>query len=276
MPPGNYKLTVSITGFATCEATGLRVTVGNAATVDAVLKVGAAAETVVVEAGGATELITTTATVGTTLSADSLLHLPNLGRDVSTLAVLQPGVSSTGYTAGSYMDQNTYILDGGNTSDDMAGNTIGYQTNFTGMGGTQTGGYASGVVPTPVESIEEVKVSVFNQGADFNNSTGGSIQMATKRGTNVYHGSAYGTTLRPTSEPRTPGRTTIRRSASSALYARCLKTTGAALALRSAGRLRRGSSWAGNGTSSSTTRACDSRTWGPTKDSCLRPSCAPA
>lgn len=188
---GNYKLTVAIAGFATWEATGLKVTVGGSATVDAVLKVGAAAETVVVEAGGATELVTTTATVGATLTSDALLHLPNLGRDVSTLAVLQPGVSSSGYTAGAYMDQNTYILDGGNTSDDMAGNTTGYQTNFTGTGGTQTGGYVSGVVPTPVESIEEVKVSVFNQGADFNNSTGGSVQMSTKRGTNVYHGAAY-------------------------------------------------------------------------------------
>ncbi len=191
VPSGNYKLAVKMTSFAAWESSGLRVTIGSAATVDVVLKVGAPTEVVTVEAGGAVELITTTATVGATISGDSLLHLPNLGRDVSTLAVLQPGVASSGYTAGSYMDQNTYILDGGNTTDDMAGNTTGYQTNFTGLGGTQTGGFVSGVVPTPVESIEEVKVSVFNQGADFNNSTGGSIQMATKRGANDFHGAAY-------------------------------------------------------------------------------------
>ena len=191
VPPGNYKLTVGMAGFATTEITSVKASVGTPATVDAVLKVGAAAETVVVEAGGATELITTTASVGTTISSDALQYLPNLGRDVSTLAVLQPGVTSSGYTGGAYMDQNTYILDGGNTTDDMAGNTTGYQTNFTGTGGTQTGGYVSGVVPTPVESIEEVKVSVFNQGADFNNSAGGSVQMTTKRGTNAVHGAAY-------------------------------------------------------------------------------------
>ena len=74
----------------------------------------------------------------------------------------------------------------------VAGNTIGYQTNFTGTGGSQTSGYASGVVPTPVESVEEVRVSVFGQGADFNNSSGAAVQMVTKRGTNQYHGSAYG------------------------------------------------------------------------------------
>jgi hypothetical protein len=191
VPSGNYKLTVTMTGFAAWESTGLRATIGSAATVDAVLKVGAPTEVVTVEAGGATELVTSSAAIGATISADSLMHLPNLGRDVSTLAILQPGVASSGYTAGSYMDQNTYILDGGNTSDDMAGNTTGYQTNFTGLGGTQTGGFTSGVVPTPVESIEEVRVSVFNQGADSNNASGGSIQMATKRGTNEFHGAAY-------------------------------------------------------------------------------------
>src|SRR5262249_61055557 len=85
-----------------------------------------------------------------------------------------------------------FTLDGGNNSDDMAGNNTSYVTNFTGMGGTQTGGSPSGVMPTPVESIEEFKVSTFNQTADFSGSIGGQIQMVTKRGTNTYHGSAYG------------------------------------------------------------------------------------
>jgi Carboxypeptidase regulatory-like domain len=191
VPSGNYKVKVTMPGFATSESSGWKATVGSALNIDVSLKIGSHTETVVVEAGGIAELVTTSAAVGSTISGNSLLHLPNFGRDVSTLAVLQPGVASSGYTAGSYMDQNTYILDGGNTSDDMAGNTTGYQTNFTGLGGTQTGGFVSGVVPTPVESIEEVRVSVFNQGADFNNSTGGSIQMVTKRGTNDFHGAAY-------------------------------------------------------------------------------------
>ena len=101
-----------------------------------------------------------------------------------------------GNVAGAVSDQNTYMLDGGNISDDMAGNTTGYNTNFTGFGGTQTSGVPSGVVPTPVESIEEVKVSTFGQTADFNNSSGGQIQMATKRGSNQFHGSGYWILLR--------------------------------------------------------------------------------
>jgi hypothetical protein len=107
------------------------------------------------------------------------------------LAVLQPGVTLGGYTAGAYEDQNTFMLDGGNASDDMSGEANRYGTNFTGLGGTQQGAVPSGVVPTPVESIEEFKVSTFRQTADFNNSLGSEVQMVTKRGTTEWHGSAY-------------------------------------------------------------------------------------
>ena len=48
-----------------------------------------------------------------------------------------------------------------------------------------------GAVPTPMESIEEFKVTTANQTADFNGSSGSQIQMVTKRGTNQWHGSAY-------------------------------------------------------------------------------------
>src|SRR5665811_1450405 len=135
---------------------------------------------------------TTNATVGNTLTSASLMLLPNMGRDVSTLAVLQPGTTPGGMTAGAFSDQNVFSLDGGNNSDDMAGNNTSYVTNFTGSGGTQTNGSPSGIVPTPVESIEEFKVGSFNQTADFSGSIGSQVQMVTKRGTNNYHGAAYG------------------------------------------------------------------------------------
>ncbi len=73
----------------------------------------------------------------------------------------------------------------------MAGNSTSYVTNFTGMGGVQTGGSSAGAVPVPVESIEEFKVVTFNQTADFNGGLGSQVQMVTKRGTNQFHGSAY-------------------------------------------------------------------------------------
>jgi hypothetical protein len=190
--PGMYTVTVSKQGFTVYKISSQKVDVGTSMTVNATLKVGSTTTTVEVTASAATELQTTNATVGNTLTSESLMLLPNMGRDVSTLAVLQPGTTPSGMTAGAFSDQNVFMLDGGNNSDDMAGNNTSYVTNFTGTGGTQTNGSPSGIVPTPVESIEEFKVGSFNQSADFSGSIGSQIQMVTKRGTNNYHGSAYG------------------------------------------------------------------------------------
>jgi len=54
-----------------------------------VLKVGATTTTVEVSATVGADLQTTNATVGNTLTSEALMLLPNMGRDVSTLAVLQ-------------------------------------------------------------------------------------------------------------------------------------------------------------------------------------------
>jgi len=71
----------------------------------------------------------------------------------------------------------------GNSSDDTAGSYSAYTTS--------NGGGPSGVVPTPVESIEEFKVGISNQTADFNGAAGSLVQMVTKRGTNQFHGALY-------------------------------------------------------------------------------------
>jgi hypothetical protein len=190
--PGNYSLTVTKQGFAKSEVPSQVVEVSSTVTLNFKLELGTSTTTIEVKAISGAELQTTNAAVGTTIGGDALASLPNFGRDVTTLSVIQPGTTLSGFTAGAYSDQNTYTLDGGNNSDDMGGNVTGYVTNFTGLGGTQTNGNPSGVMPTPVESIEEIKVNSFNQTADFNSSIGGQVVMATKRGSNQFHGSAYG------------------------------------------------------------------------------------
>jgi len=189
--PGNYTIIVTKQGFATFLVNNQRVDIGQALTINATLKVGSTATTVEVTASTGAELQTLNATVGGTLQGQALLALPNLGRDVTSMAVLQPATTPSGQTAGTTGDLNTYQLDGANVTDDMGGNVITYETNYSGLGGSQGGGIPSGAVPTPIESIEEFKVSVSNQTSDFNNSSGGQIQMVTKRGTNQFHGTGY-------------------------------------------------------------------------------------
>src|SRR5215469_9000381 len=117
VPPGVYNMIFTKEGFATFEVNAQTVAVGEVLTINAKLKIGATATTVEVTATTGAELVTMNATVGNTLEKKALENLPNMGRDVSTLAVLQPGVTMGGYTAGSHNEQNTFILDGGNITD---------------------------------------------------------------------------------------------------------------------------------------------------------------
>jgi hypothetical protein len=182
--PGAYDITVNKTGFTQARFQKQTVTIGQQLTVDATLKVGAATQEIVVEASGTT-LQTLNATVGTTIGQQNLQELPNLSRDVSSLLTLQPAISANGSVAGAVRDQNTFQLDGGNNTNDMDGTMNTYTASYSAMGGI------TGVMPTPVESIEEFKVNVTNQTADFNGSAGAQIQMVTRRGGNSWHGSLY-------------------------------------------------------------------------------------
>src|SRR5438874_11843754 len=192
VPVGTYDITITKSGFKVHKAAAQKVSIATQLTLDVALKVGALTETVVVTSQAGSELQTANATIGNTIDLKNLELLPNLGRDATSLLSLQPGVTPRGDIAGSYMDQNTFTVDGGNNTDDMAGNTIGYIQNFTGLAGAQTSSMASGVVATPMESVEEFKVSTFGQTNDFNASSGAQVQMVTRRGTDQWHGSGYG------------------------------------------------------------------------------------
>src|SRR5207302_1790339 len=154
-----------------------------------------------------TDLQTLNATIGNTVSGDALASLPTLGRDVSSFVTLQPGVSPDGSVAGTVVDQTAFMLDGGNNSNDMDGSSGVYNPNFgddpagglfsnannaiSGASAGINGGQPSGVMPTPVDSVEEFKVATTNQTADFNNSSGMEVSLVTKRGTNAWHGTVY-------------------------------------------------------------------------------------
>ena len=195
--PGKYSISVSKAGFSTVKADNQAVQVGLALTVNLALQVGGANVVVEVSAVG-NELQTMNATVGNTVTGDLVNYLPSLGRDVNTFIELQPGVGTDGSVAGAVNDQNYFSLDGGNNSNDMDGAggvyvpnlTVGDPTGGVGFQNQGVGG-PSGVMPTPQDSVEEFKVDTTGQTADFNSSAGAEVKVATKRGTNTFHGTVY-------------------------------------------------------------------------------------
>jgi len=160
--PGIYNIAITKKGFATTEAYRQQVNVGASLTLNLSLQVGGASLVVEVQATG-TELQTTNATVGNTVTAIAIDNLPSIGRDVNTFIEMQPGVSAGGDVAGSVNDQSYFSLDGGNNTNDMDGSGGVYtstQQNLvigdpTGGMSTQTFTYSapSGVMPTPADSV---------------------------------------------------------------------------------------------------------------------------
>src|SRR5450432_1963750 len=189
--PGVYNVTISHPGFAQAKMQGQKVDVGLALSLNVTLQIGATSTVVEVAASQGAELQTLNATIGSTLRNDQLQLLPNLGRDASSLSVLQVGVSLSGNVAGAATDQNGFQLDGGYNSDDMAGGNTTYTIGNGYSGTSSTGGTPTGVMPTPIESIEEFKVGTSNQASDFNGAAGSQVQMVTKRGSNDFHGALY-------------------------------------------------------------------------------------
>jgi hypothetical protein len=203
VPPGNYELSFSKQGFSTAK-THITVEVGQALTLNMTLNVGSANTVVEVTAVG-NELQTMNATVGNTINNLTIDNLPALGRDVSTFIALQPGVSPDGSVAGAVVDESAFTLDGGDNTNDMDGSMSVYTKSFAGdpsggvanqnsigpsVGGKGVGG-ATGVLPTPQDSVEEFKVNTAGQTADFNSSSGSEVKVVTKRGTDAWHGTGY-------------------------------------------------------------------------------------
>jgi hypothetical protein len=198
--PSVYNIAITKKGFSTTEAEKQEVSVGASLTLNLSLQVGGASTVLEVQATG-TELQTTNATVGNTVTAIAIDNLPSIGRDVNTFIEMQPGVSAGGDVAGAVNDQSYFSLDGGNNTNDMDGSGGVYTATQQGLViGDPTGGMStqsftysapSGVMPTPADSVEEFKVNTAGQTADFNSSAGAEIKVVTKRGTNSFHGTAY-------------------------------------------------------------------------------------
>ena len=89
LPVGVYSLTVTATGFSTYKQTGIELTVGNLATLDISLKVGATTETV--EVSGAAPMVDVASSKVATNITDNVIENVPKGRSFQTLINFAPG-----------------------------------------------------------------------------------------------------------------------------------------------------------------------------------------
>ena len=86
LPPGTYRLTFTLPGFATLVRQDIELTVGQTLTIPAAMKVGGVQETITVSGTSAIESTRTSA--ATTLGTLTVENIPNLGRKFEDLLTL--------------------------------------------------------------------------------------------------------------------------------------------------------------------------------------------
>lgn len=170
--PGAYTLEVAMADFRTEVVTDVELLVDTPLTLDVTLAVGDVSEVVTVEADP-TSLNTTDATVGNAFNEIKVRQLPLLTRNVVELMSLQTGVNQTGEVLGARKDQNNVTLDGLDVNDQQSPEPFG------------------SVLPVPLDSVQEFRVTTAGGNADVGRSSGGQVSLVTKSGTNQFHGSAY-------------------------------------------------------------------------------------
>ena len=195
--PGTYRLVAEKSGFAKMTRTNITLLVNTPSTLDLVMVVGATGDVVNVQAE-VSQINTTDASLGNPFSEMQVRQIPLQTRNVVELLSVQPGVTSNGEVLGARRDQNNVTLDGADVNNNQNSGLIAQNTT-TGLGGYQ-GSNANGaninsgfnaVLPIPLDSVEEFRVTVAGQGANMGRSSGGQVALVTKSGTNNLHGSLY-------------------------------------------------------------------------------------
>jgi Carboxypeptidase regulatory-like domain/TonB-dependent Receptor Plug Domain len=184
VPPGDYKLEAAATGFAPYLASKVTLVVKTPSTIHIRLQVAGVAQSVTVE-GEAPLINRTDASLGNVVEEDQIAELPIADRNVVQLLSLQPGVAYLGNQLDASTDTRSGAVNGLRSD----------QSNVTldGIGvNDQNNGYAfTSVLNIPPDSVEEFRVTTANSNADSGYSSGAQVALATKSGTNSFHGSAY-------------------------------------------------------------------------------------
>jgi hypothetical protein len=183
LPPGEYIVKASASGFRAVERENITLEVNQSLRVDFKLEVGSVSETVKV-AGGAPILDSQTSTIGTVIENKQVVEMPLNGREYTQLILLTPGAvpAQTGQL-GSYSVGGIAPSVNGQRSQSNNYTLDGIENNET---------YFNGFAMAPsVDAINEFKIQSNITSAEFGRAAGVNVNVATKSGTNSFHGTAY-------------------------------------------------------------------------------------
>ena len=186
LPPGVYSVQVTMKGFQSQQAKDLILAVSQNSVQNFSLAVASSSEVVTVEAT-APLVETTTMTVGQSIDQKVVQEIPLNGRHFVDLGLLIPGSVTppqNGFltaplrgqgsfainTAGNREDTVNFMVNGINLND-MVQNQITFQPS--------------------INTVSEFKVDNSTYSAEFGRNSGAIVNIATRSGSNAYHGELF-------------------------------------------------------------------------------------
>ena len=185
LPVGPYEIRVELQGFRTAVRDGVRLVVGQEASLDFALALGAIEETITVTADVAL-VETTTSSLGAVVTEREIAALPLEGRNYIGLTMMQPGVTETRSqgsstypgnwfsSSGAPPRSNSYLLDGSDLR------------NMAGVSSASVTGQTLGL-----DGIREYKILTNAFPAEYGGVMGSQMVMVSKGGSNQFTGSLF-------------------------------------------------------------------------------------
>jgi hypothetical protein len=192
LPIGTYQVTVKKTGFHDVTVKNVKAEVSTTTHADVPLQIAGGVDIIDIPAG---EPIVSTSenNLGGSIQAKQLQELPISGRDFTKMLVLVPGSggdpSGVADSPGSFGlfsingnrgRSNNYLIDGTDMND-------GYR-NLPAI--NQGGVFGTPATILPMDAIEEMSI-ISSTEAEYGRSSGATVNIVTRSGTNTVHGTAY-------------------------------------------------------------------------------------
>jgi len=182
---GRYQVTTEMTGFKKVVRGPVEVSMASSVEINLVLEVGDVAESVTVTAE-APVLETATASAGRLIPGQRIMELPIAWMNPMLLMEQAPAMVSRGNPA------RTMPWETGQVSQVRTMGNATLAANQFALDGATIGGKdrAVGYIPN-LDAVSEFKMELVNFDAAVGHSSGAFVNMATKSGTNRFHGSLF-------------------------------------------------------------------------------------
>jgi hypothetical protein len=187
---GHYRVKAEAKGFKVAEQKDIVLTIGDRIRVDFQMQLGAAQETVTVEAN-AVQVQTDSGERSNLITSQQMTQIAVAGRSIYQLAALTPGASSQ-IGAGGMSSGEVNTSTGGDASVEFNGMRQNHNIYLLDGGEDDDRGGAGGMSIAPSsDAIQEFRALTSNYSADYGLSSAGTMTMVLKSGTSQFHASAW-------------------------------------------------------------------------------------